>query len=264
MDELVYYFMVTMVITRLIGVITFTDFYYKTGRKSFLFLMLGWFFYSLAPLCNILSDNNSEKWLYSFYGYFAALGSLIIVFAGIKYFTYLNFKTIAISLFLVTFIPLIVYFVTSSYGAVSFTGVNLQFIFLIIALSLALKKHSLFKTTAGNSFYWFVAIISISFINAAGYIFYNSDDTIDYSYLLTNVISILMIIFFIHLEHNISVKKSAILKDHYSHDLGNIVQIILGQVEVISIYDENPSDGMQVIKDKCYEAAEHIKNIRKL
>ena len=72
----------------------------------------------------------------------------------------------------------------------------------------------------------------------------------------------LMIIFFIHLEHNISIKKSAILKDHYSHDLGNIIQIIIGEVEVISM--DNDSEDLQVINQKCVEAAEHIRNIRKL
>ncbi|MHA1912236.1 MAG: hypothetical protein ACTSYA_11120, partial [Candidatus Kariarchaeaceae archaeon] len=221
--------------------------------------------YGISPLINILSNNDSENWLYSFYGYFAALGSLIITLAGIKYFTKVTTKNIVISLIMVTLIPLIVCLINSSPGLVSFTGVIMQFIFLIMALVIALKNHSLFKELAGNSFYWFVGIISISFVNAAGYIFFYSDDTIDYSYLLTNGITILIIIFFIHLEHNISIRKSAILKDRYSHDLGNIIQIILGATEIMSIPEETQSEEeLLIIKEKCIEAAEHIKNIRKL
>ncbi|MHA1912235.1 MAG: hypothetical protein ACTSYA_11115 [Candidatus Kariarchaeaceae archaeon] len=265
MDELVFFLMVTLVITRFVGVITFADFFYRTRRKSFLFLVSGWFFYCLAPLVNILANNNSEDWLFSFYGYFSALGSLIIAFAGIKYFVKVNTKTIVVSLLLVTLIPLTVFLITSSPDASSSTGDFIQSFFLIVVLALALKKHSHFEETAGNSFYWFVGIVSISFVNAAGYIFFYSDKTINYSFLFSDGISILTIIFFIHLEHNISIRKSAILKDRYSHDLGNIIQIILGEAEVITIFEDNHSeDELLIIKEKCIEAAEHIKNIRKL
>ena len=264
MEELVFYIMVLLATTRLIGVITFTDLFHRTGRKSFLFLILGWFIYSLSPIVNLLSDNNSETWLYSIYCYLAALGSIIIVFAGIRYFAEVKTKLIVVSLFMATLMPFIAYLITSSYSASCLTSDSIQFICLVLALALVLKKQSSFKEIAGNSFYWFVAIVTISFINAAGYLFYYSDETIGYGYVLAIEIPILVIIFFIHLEHNISIKKSALLKDRYSHDLGNIIQIIMGEVEVINISEESQSYELQIIKEKCFEAAEHIKNIRKL
>ena len=58
------------------------------------------------------------------------------------------------------------------------------------------------------------------------------------------------------------MKKSAILKDKYSHDLGNIIQIILGAVEIMAMETNHSEKELLIIKEKCIEAAEHIRNIR--
>lgn len=264
MDKLVLLLMLSIMITRLIASVTFIDYYYRTKRKSFIFLILGWSTYCLSPLFNILSDNGSNNFLYFFYYYFATLGSLMIIFAGINYFREVNYKIIIASVLLVTFTPIVVYLITSSHDATYFIEDIFQFTFLFIAIITALIKRSHFKEIAGNSLNWFVAITVLSITNAASFLFFSSDDTIVYNYLLSYGISILGIIFFVHLEHNISIKKTLLLKDHYSHNLGNIIQIILGEIEMISLTKGDNMEELLQIKDKCLEATVQIKKIRKL
>lgn len=70
----------------------------------------------------------------------------------------------------------------------------------------------------------------------------------------------------IHLEHNIANQEKFQLKDTYSHNLGNIIQVIFS-ASLLSEMDktaEGESEKLQLIQKKCNEASEIIKEIRKL
>ena len=74
-------------------------------------------------------------------------------------------------------------------------------------------------------------------------------------------------ILMIHLENSRSYHSNYQLKDKYSHDLGNIMQVI---VSLIPLLQENESIGeerdstMELLNQKCEEASDMITEIRTL
>ena len=80
-------------------------------------------------------------------------------------------------------------------------------------------------------------------------------------YFFTIGITILLAVLTIHLENSLSYNHKFQLKDRYSLDLGNIMQIILNTVETFLPSDDPVS--VQLIK-KCTEAGNLIKEIREL
>ena len=77
-------------------------------------------------------------------------------------------------------------------------------------------------------------------------------------------ITLLITILIIHLEQSISYLHKFQLRDIYSHDLGNIMQIILNNLEAIDSIDEKSQPNADLIKMKCIEAGDLIKGIREI
>jgi light-regulated signal transduction histidine kinase (bacteriophytochrome) len=75
-------------------------------------------------------------------------------------------------------------------------------------------------------------------------------------------------VFLVHLEYNISNSQKFQLKDKYSHEMGNILQVIQSSIDLLSQKkDQNDVDsleGRELIKTKCQEASTLIREIRDL
>jgi hypothetical protein len=81
------------------------------------------------------------------------------------------------------------------------------------------------------------------------------------------MVTLVGIIIFLHLEQGIYHKQGSILKDDYSHKIGNILQIIMGAGSIItdeSFSKEETTDKANLILKKANEAGELIKQIRKM
>ena len=86
-------------------------------------------------------------------------------------------------------------------------------------------------------------------------------------YLFTLISSILVVFVIIHFEQGITNNYKASLKDTYSHEIGNIMQIIVGTVALLKYNEESASErqkNIEKITEKCEETSQIIKNIRKL
>ncbi|OLS26418.1 MAG: hypothetical protein HeimC3_09680 [Candidatus Heimdallarchaeota archaeon LC_3] len=87
------------------------------------------------------------------------------------------------------------------------------------------------------------------------------------NYGIIALLTMLGIMVFLHLEQGIYHKQHNILKDDYSHKIGNILQIIMGAGSLITdsfLNKEDISDKAQLIVKKADEAGELIKEIRKM
>ncbi len=126
----------------------------------------------------------------------------------------------------------------------------------------------------GSSIKWFIGTIIFGFlylINGVitvleGYPFglYHSDNAfmIIRYYFFAIGITLLISMLIVHLEQSISYLQKAQLRDIYSHDLGNIMQIILNNIEAIDSIDEKNQPNADLIKSKCIEAGDLITEIR--
>ncbi len=131
----------------------------------------------------------------------------------------------------------------------------------------------------GRSIIWYYAsvlILSIFFpvsiiINLQGYGYglYNADDPvlIMFNYVPAIAANFSLIILLVHLEYTTSSRKQLELKDNYSHDLGNILQVISSAFELIEMKGRSESETSELgelLKDKLNEAAKQIRDIRDL
>jgi hypothetical protein len=81
------------------------------------------------------------------------------------------------------------------------------------------------------------------------------------------IMTILVIAFIIHLEYTISHEQQNQLKDKYSHNLGNIMQVIYSSTDLfkkITNLESIDNDKLDLIERKCKEASELIKEIREI
>ena len=71
----------------------------------------------------------------------------------------------------------------------------------------------------------------------------------------------------VHIEYVISSRQKVELKDIYSHDIGNILQVIYSSsdiIEKITTIDSEEEEKLTLIKTKCKEASKIINEIRNL
>ena len=156
------------------------------------------------------------------------------------------------------------------------------FLFLIIAFYgiIPLKEKQIFKDRISiKSYYWYLAVILTFYLVTLSYIifvfhgytfgFYSDEYSIPMfvNYFLGNISTFVLIIYSIHLEYDISKIHNLKLKDKYSHDLGNIIQVIYSATNLASVnddLDEEKVENLNLIQKKCEEAAKLIKDIKKI
>lgn len=77
----------------------------------------------------------------------------------------------------------------------------------------------------------------------------------------------MIIIFLIHIDYSNSTILKNKLKDQYSHDLGNILQVVLGIGDLLKLkeaVEESERENLNLLKMKSKEASKLINEIRKL
>ncbi len=229
----------------------------------------------IPMVTNNMVDINFSEILLVLNSIFLVVGFLFITIGIISHFREISST---VFLFLACFIilpPILLYLVNGSVSAISFSSLGFLSVAFLILISTWLDRKNL-RMLLGSSIKWFFGTIIFGFlylINGAitvleGHSFglYQSDNIfmITRYYFFAIGIVFLIIILVIHLEQSISYIHKFQLRDIYSHDLGNIMQIILNNLEVIDSIDEKDQPNADLIKRKCIEAGDLIKEIREI
>ena len=88
-----------------------------------------------------------------------------------------------------------------------------------------------------------------------------------FNYLPTIGFTIILIVLLVNIEYRLSSRERFELKDTFSHDLGNIMQVINSASDLIDIntdLNEQAKEGLELIHSKCKEASKLIRQIRNL
>jgi hypothetical protein len=238
---------------------------------------VGWFLWIISaifPFISEITENQliSES-LLILYSILILTGLLFIIYAVISYFQQIsNIGIIGSSLFIIL-ISFSLFFLFGLDFASNFTFI-LFFILAIIVLIRRLGEWRNMRNVLGESLKWFYCsvgfgslyLIYVLLTTLLGYSFslYFSDNlpaTIIHFFFAIGI-TIFLAVLTIHLEHSLSNNLKFQLKDRYSHDLGNIMQIILNTIETFLPSDDPQS--VQLIKKKCTEAGNLITEIREL
>lgn len=282
MNDIVLLSLIIIIFVRVIGLGIAIDFLNATKVEKFKFLTLGWLFWilgALAPIFSSLVENiYLKEVLLVLNAFLATLGTIFILWGFFKYFMTVSFKKM-VSLIIIFIIIVVLFFLITDYTVViTFCALFMNLILISIYVIPPIKKKS-FKKFMGRSIIWYYAsvlMLSLFFpvsiliaLQGEGYGLYSADDPvlIMFNYIPIIATSILFIILLVHLEYTTSSRKQLELKDNYSHDLGNILQVISSAFELIEMKGRTESETSELgelLKDKLNEAAKQIRDIREL
>ncbi len=282
MHELVFYSLIIYLAIRIVGFGVSIDFYFSTKALKFKTLAIGWILWIFATLfpifAELTNDINLANQLLVINVLLASLGALFITDGFVRYYLNVPLKFLAISSAYMIITPIIITFTLGPIVAINFSALTLFAIQIAVYVIPAVRIKKL-KQSMGKSIRWFYATLLSFFLflpvslfismQGLGYGLYDSNDVvlIFFNYFPPMVTFVLFIILLVHLEYSITSVHKAELKDKYSHDLGNILQVILSASSLTNIDDNLSQDAaskIELVKEKCIVASKLLKEIRKL
>lgn len=273
--------MFLLVLIRFLGVIVSVNFYYESKSSTYIYFTIGWCLWVIAGLVALISGITTNFVVESFsllINYL--LGPLAIFFLGVGLGSYyINISSKKVKILTVILIATPFFLNLIGQVIVALYARFFQFFGIIEMFLLPFIRFNTFKKRIGKSIKWYymtcfsiaiyipLAILSMLTSLSSGS-FQSQDITIIVAaYTSIIIMTILLISFIIHLEYTISSKQQNQLKDKYSHNLGNILQVIYSSSDLfkrISKIDDKNKEKLDLIEKKCKEASELIKEIRKL
>jgi hypothetical protein len=274
--------LIIFISVRIIGLAVSIDYFHSRKDKLFIFLAIGWILWIFAAFFPIFAENieiNSLKELFLFLNaLFGLIGGIFYTWGFYKYFKNIQFKILEIFLVFSLIIPFSLYYFANFRIAIQFSATLLNLLIFATYLIPRILINDL-KTFLGKSNIWyhiifvsliiFIPISIISSLLGNNYGLYQADNTfiIIIYYTPTIISSILFIIQLVHLEYTISFRQKNDLKDIYSHNLGNIIQVIIGASDLIKLsanLKDQEKRNLDLVQTKCKESAKLIKEIREL
>jgi len=282
MHELIFFSMFLLVLIRLVGVIVSVNFYYESKSNTYIYLTIGWSLWIIAGIIALLSAITVDQTLENFVllmNYLTGPIAIFFIGSGLSSY-YIKISSYKIKLFSVVLIifPFVINF-SLGIVLVALYARIFQFFGITIVFLLPFLKYTTFKERIGKSIKWYyltcfsiLLYIPLAIINMLTPIYsgsFQSENIIiivgAYSSII--IMTILLIAFIIHLEYTITSEQGNQLKDKYSHNLGNILQVIYSSADLfkrIVKIDDNDKVKLELIEKKCNEAAKLIDEIRNL
>ncbi|MHA1227375.1 MAG: hypothetical protein ACTSPV_11585 [Candidatus Hodarchaeales archaeon] len=277
MSEIVLFGTFTLALTRGIGVLVSLDFLLRrkslSEKKFYLFLIgwSSWFISSLFSFVYLLVDQGSllAKISVISHDIFVLLGSLYLILAVLSYFMTVNTYTVLTGTLIIVIVPIVLTITLDPIIANLF----LLLIFSILLFSLInnfrLHKEEL-SFLVSRSITWLYLTTTVAFLyiclltfltlTKEGSDLATIDDPLLFSLyaFISLTVTLLVLVLSIHLEYSLNYIQSFRLKDQYSHNLGNILQMILNSAETKDLLMQD------LIIEKCEEAKFLINEIREL
>lgn len=280
MHELVFFSMFLLVLIRLLGMIVSINFYYESKSNTYIFFLFAWTFWILAGIVALVSaiftDQPLED-LFLLFNYISGPFAIFFIGTGLSsYYIKISVNQIKfISVFLII-LPLILYFIFGLVPVALYARIS-QFFGIIIVFLLPFSMYNSFKEKIEKSIRWYyltcfsiiiyIPLTLVSMLSSIGSFQSENVPLIIAAYTSVILMTILLIAFIIHVEYTISYKQQNQLKDIYSHNLGNIIQVINSSSDLISMsthLTELDKKNLELIQSKCKESSKLIKEIRDL
>jgi hypothetical protein len=269
---------------RLIGLGIGLDFLVSRKKKRFQGQVAGWSIWTLASIFQILAQNTNNLALVNLLDFLFAtctlIGSFLIAVSIVVYFRPISVKFIFYFTLLLSILPLIVYFLFGIEITINFC-ISFSFILVGGLYIIGIIESKNFRAQAGQSVKWFYAMIGTGVIQLIVYIFITlqgvnlgvSSAELENEVLVgvNNTFSIgilvITVVLLIHLENSRMNMYNYQLKDKYSHDLGNILQVMVSAIHFIEkreIPAEEREKITELLNQKSQEVSTLIQEIRKL
>jgi len=279
MNIIVFNLLLLLSIVRSLGIITALSYLIDFKKSRYGYLTLGWVLLTFSSLIFILDPLDPISFqimtlhhLCSSLGiYYLAKGVILeIVDIPLKLTLIITSSLIVFSVVLPIFFgnPISVFF-----------NYIFFYLFTVLIYAIPLLNRVKAQEILGNSMKWYYMLLIagiilfmvsiVTIISEEGYGLFNSNNSplIFLTYGMTIVGHTIAIIFIINIENSFSYRDKMILKDKYSHTLGNITQVIQSAASLAATstsIDKSDFERLALILKKTEEASKLIKEIRKL
>ncbi|UCE12548.1 MAG: hypothetical protein JSV04_10165 [Candidatus Heimdallarchaeota archaeon] len=284
MNILAFYNLIVLTMIRVLGLSLSIEFFINQRKKRFIAPIAGWSCWVITGFIAIIADNIppgvGSEILFILNAILGAEGLVLIVMGILSYFRFVPGRIMFIISLVYLIFPLIFYSLFGDVLALSL-AMTLNFAtYVVISLLVIYKGKEIHQTIRGGVKWVYITLITVFIYILVSFIlifsvedytyglYYSSDNfAIMSNYLVGILLTILIIVILIHLERGIADEGKTQLKDRYSHDIGNILQIIVTAASVIEMkgeLDDLDKPNLNLIQAKCNEAGELIKEIREL
>ncbi|MHA1225707.1 MAG: hypothetical protein ACTSPV_03085 [Candidatus Hodarchaeales archaeon] len=279
MNDFLFYTFLILSFVRLIGLCVSIDLFLFKRDGRYKFLIISWSIWVLSAIFPILSETIESTMIVDIFlvinSDLILLGLLFIIAWALSYYRPMSIKLLVYLTVLIMCLPLILYFIGGYDVALNFNSLIFLGLFFFILIN-TWRKRSELKTIIGSSIKWLYVtnafgllyIINGFLTTFEGYSFglYQTDNPIiiiRYYFFVIGA-TLLIVTLIIKWEQSVSEIQKFQMKDVYSHKVGNILQIILSNLESFTPTKEEDIVILELIKDKCLNAGELIKEIREI
>ncbi|MFX0013036.1 MAG: hypothetical protein ACFFB2_04345 [Promethearchaeota archaeon] len=284
MNLLVIYNLILLTMIRIIGLGLSIEFFINLRKKRFIAPIAGWGCWVIAGILPIIADILPSEFVTEVLLLINAIldvEGLILIFLGIlSYIRFVPGKIMFLVSLVLMIFPIVTLTLFGKVMALTFAVVLNFASYIVISLIIILKGREVHEII-GDGAKWlyftlftvicYLILLCILILTVDDYsygIYYSVNTTaIIGNYTINILLTILIIVLSIHFERGIANTDKNQLKDKYSHNIGNILQIIVSAASVIELgghLDDSEILNLVLIQDKCNEAGELIKEIREL
>jgi len=283
MNDLLFFSLLVLTLIRILGFAVSFQFFFemkqtkKNKQTKLGMITLGWLSWSISGIIRILANLEENQLLsenlFLLDYILLSLGSFYICLGVISYFRSIQKNnTIVLNIALVV-IPIIVYILIGLESSIIFANICIIGSYTsVFAIGFIERKN--LRSYIGNSIIWFYCTLIVVIIYLFDLIYlasknalfnlYQEDILSVLVYYLFGIgITLIVFLLLMHLEHSLSTMDKNELKDIYSHNLGNLVQIIYSNIEMHETSCEELVN-VELIKQRCKDAGDLINEIRRL
>lgn len=284
MNYVLFFTQLALAFIRIIGLGIGLDFIISRGKKRFRGQVAGWGIWILASIFQILAQNVNDLTLVNILDLLFAvctlIGSFLIAVSIIVYFRPISVVFIFRVTILLLILPLIVYFLMGIEVVANFC-IYISFILVGGLYTIGIIESKRFRERVGQSIKWFYAIIVTILIQFIVYITITlqgvnlgvssveleNEILVGVNNTFSIAVLVLTVVLLIHLENSRMRVDNYQLKDKYSHDLGNILQVMVSAIHFFEKKDL-PADErekiIELLNQKSEEVSTLIQEIRAL
>lgn len=273
---------ILLIFLRIIGLLIAIEFFSDLKERKFKILIIGWSIWIIAGCTALILGILENQQLYDIFrlinGITTSVSLLFVMMGLYTYFRDMSRKTLVILSIIFTSVPTITFLL--GFFSIAFNLTSPFIFFIIVGYSfVTIKERKIFKNKISvKSFYWYIIVLLSFYIYFVSFVvfllqgysfgFYSDDFSIPMfvNYFLGTISTIALIIYSIQLEYDISKIQKFKLMDKYSHDLGNLIQVIYSAANLTNVnedLDNEKAENINLIQKKCEDAAKLIKDIRK-
>ena len=284
MNNVLLFTQLALIFIRLIGLGVGLDFFVSRKKKRFGGQVAGWSIWTLASIFQILAQMVNNVALTNIFDLLFAIctlvGSFLIAVSIIVYFRPISVQFIFLFTLLLIILPLLVHFLLGIEIAVNFC-IFFSFVLVGGLYIIGIIESNNFKQRVGQSIKWFYAMVGTGIIQLIVYIYITLEGVnlgvssielenevlVGVNNSFSIAILVLTVVLLIHLENTRANEHNFQLKDKYSHDLGNILQIMVSAIHFIEekeVPAEEKEHIMVLLNQKSQEVSELIQEIRNL